>query len=166
MRRRMLSIVRGRGVKTKLLLTAFAVLATGCLSPRNEPQGQNALGGPNCHFWVKLTSSMSTQSSRAGDPVTALVMVHDTMRGGLLQGKVQEADKGTLRFSFDTLSFEGKTYPIRAYLMSVTNSKGRMGRDDQGQRIRMDGDGGGFIAYGDTTSLNEGAEVKFAAWEE
>ncbi|MGA8203277.1 MAG: hypothetical protein WB812_02095 [Woeseiaceae bacterium] len=166
MMRRMCSIARRRGVQATLLLTAVAVLAIGCNARQDGAQAGNALSGPNCHFWAKLTSSMSTQTSKAGDPVTALVMVHDTIRGGLLQGKVEEADDGTLRFSFDTLTFDGKTYAIRAYLMSITNSKGWMGRDDQGQRIRMDGDGGGFIAYGDSTSLDEGAEVKFAAWEE
>lgn len=159
-------MMRGRIRTAKLLLTAVAVLLSGCHPPPGEPPADNALSGPNCHFWAKLTSSMSTQTSKAGDPVTALVMVHDTMRGGLLQGKITEADKGTLRFTFDTLTFDGKTYAIHDYLMSVTNSTGWMGRDDQDRRIRMDGDGGGYIAYGDTTSLHEGAEVKFAAWEE
>lgn len=153
-------------MKTNLLLMAVAVLCVASLSSRDKPQDKIALNGPNCHFWVKLTSSMSTETSKPGDPVTALVMVHDTMQGGLLEGEVEMAEKPVLRFSFHTLTFEGKTYPIRDYMMSITNSKGWMGRDDLGQRIRMDGDGGGFIAYGDTTALNEGAEIKFAAWEE
>ncbi len=152
-------------MKTNLLLVAVAVLCVACLSSRDKPR-EIALDGPNCHFWAKLTSSMSTETSKPGDPVTAVVMVHHTMQGGRLKGEVEMAEKPVLRFSFQTLTSEGKTYRIRDYLMSITNSKGWMGRDDLGQRIRVDGDGGGFIAYGDTTALNEGAEIKFAAWEE
>jgi hypothetical protein len=48
-------------------------------------------------------------------------------------------------------------------LTSVVSSTGMMGPDDFDQRIRIEG--GNIIAYGTTTALNEGAEVRFVGWE-
>jgi len=152
-------------MKTNLILMIIAMLGAACLSSEDGTDTGTTLNGPNSHFWVKLTSSVSTETSKPGDPVRAVVMVHDVMRGGLLEGTVDMAEKAVLRFSFHTLTFEGKTYRLNDYIMSITNSKGRLGHDDLGQRVRIDGDGGGLIAYGYTTALNEGAEIKFTAWE-
>ena len=154
-----------RHMSRKLLLVVIGMLGTACAPAENGADAGITLDGPNSHFWVKLTSPMSTETSKPGDPVTAVVMVHDIMQGALLEGTVDMAEKAVLRFSFHTLTFEGRTYRIHDYLMSITNSKGKLGRDDLGQRIRIDGDGGGFIAYGDMTAVDEGAEIKFSAWE-
>lgn len=151
-------------MKPNLLVILIATLGTAC-SP-SGPDDSVTFDGPNSRFWVKLTSSMSTETSQAGDPVTAVVMVHDVLQGARLEGTVELAEKPVLRFSFHTLTFEGDTYRLQDYLMSVTNSKGRLGHDDRGQRVRIDGDGGGLIAYGHTTALNQGAEIKFVAWAE
>jgi hypothetical protein len=43
------------------------------------------------------------------------------------------------------------------------SSKGNAGQDDLGQRFRMDG--GGIIAYGTASAIDEGAEIRFTAWE-
>jgi len=43
------------------------------------------------------------------------------------------------------------------------SSKGNAGQDDLGQRIRIAG--GGLIAYGITIAVDEGAEIRFVAWE-
>lgn len=153
-----------RGMTSKLFLLLIATLGAASLRAEAVPDRRITFDGSNSHFWVKLTSSMSTETSRPGDPVTAVVMVHDVLQGALLTGSVELAEKSVLRFSFHSLTFEGKTYAIQDYLMSVTNSKGFEGRDDLDQRIRIDGDGGGLIAYGRTTALDEGAEIKFVGW--
>ena len=72
------------------------------------------------------------------------------------------ADRSFLNFSFDTVTFEGKTYPIESKITAIVSSKGNAGQDDLGQRIRVAGD---VIAYGTTTAIDEGAEIYFVAWD-
>jgi hypothetical protein len=159
-------MILSKRMKSKLLLILIASLGAACFPGLSGADDGGTFDGPNSRFWVKLTSSMNTETSRSGDPITAIVMVHDMLQGARLEGTVELADKSVLRFSFHTLKFEGNTYRLQDYLMSITNSKGLLGRDDLDQRVRIDGDGGGLIAYGHTTALNEGAEIKFVAWAE
>jgi hypothetical protein len=153
-----------------------AVLCAACQPDRNAAEGaqnnpggaasQNAgidLSGPSSNFLVKLTSSMSAGSSEAGDPVTGVVIAPVPLRGGRVEGSIDRADRSFLDFSFHTVHFEGKSLPIESEVTSVVSSKGNLGRDDLGQRIRVAG--GGVIAYGTTTAIDEGAEVRFVGWE-
>ena len=59
---------------------------------------------------------------------------------------------------------DGKIYPFKSRVTGVVSSRGNAGQDDLGQRIRLVG--GGIIAYGTTTAINEGAEIYFIAWKE
>jgi hypothetical protein len=120
------------------------------------------LTGSNSNFLVKLTSSMSAESSEPADPVTAVVIAPEPLRGGTVEGTIRRADRGFLSFSFHTLHFEGESYAIESEITSVVNSKGNLGQDDLGQRIRVAG--GDVIAYGTTTAIDEGAEVRFVGW--
>ena len=54
------------------------------------------------------------------------------------------------------------TWPVQSRIVSVTSSKGNEGRDDLDQRIRIEGVG--IIAFGQTTALDEGAEVRMTLW--
>jgi len=44
-------------------------------------------------------------------------------------------DKAEIYFAFETLTLQGKAYPIRADLQAVANSKGLKGVDDEGRAI-------------------------------
>jgi hypothetical protein len=120
------------------------------------------LSGPNSNFLVKLTSSMSAESSEPGDPVTGVVIAPVPLRGGTVEGTIDRADRSFLDFTFHTVHFEGKSLPIESEVTSVVSSKGNLGQDDLGQRIRVAG--GEVIAFGTTTAIDEGAEVRFVGW--
>jgi hypothetical protein len=148
-------------------LACTAACQVGEQSPDSSPADQGtkvAIAGRNSNFLVKLTSSMSAESSKPGDPVTGVVIDPVPMRGGRVEGTIDRADHAFLDFSFHTVRFEDRTYRIESAVTSLVNSKGNAGRDDLDQRIRFAG--GGLIAYGTTTAVDEGAEVRFVAWEE
>lgn len=154
----------------------IALLGTACQADRSgsdETSGTNAqparnggidLSGPNANFLVKLTSSMSAEANEPGDPVTGVVIAPVELRGGRVEGTVERADRSFLEWSFHTLNFDGESYPIESAVTSVVSSKGNMGQDDLGQRIRMVGSS--VIAYGTTTAIDEGAEIRFVAWQD
>lgn len=151
-------------------LIFIAVLCTSCQADPNasteameSPDAEIAITGRNSNFLVKLTSSMSADSNEPGDPVTGVVIDPVPFRGGRLEGTVDRADRSFLDFSFHTLRFEGRTYRLQSVVTSLVNSKGNAGQDDLGQRVRFVG--GGLIAYGTTTAVDEGAEIRFVAWE-
>jgi hypothetical protein len=85
------------------------------------------------------------------------------LRGGRVEGVIERADHCVLVFHFDTLHFGGQTVKFASDLFGIVSSKGNAGQDDLGQRIRLDG--GGVIAYGVTTAIDEGAEIRFVAWQ-
>lgn len=127
------------------------------------PVGRIPLTGPNCSFLVKLTSNLNAGTNKPGDVVTGVVIGPAILRGGRVEGTIARADHGILRFSFQRLKFKDYSYEIVSEVTGVTSSKGVAGQDDLGQRIRMDG--GGIIAYGTTTAIDEGAEIRFVAWD-
>ena len=144
----------------------FALVASfwsSCAFGANAPQGSSPVAAQNSFVWVKLTSSMSSTSSKPGDPVTAVVMgPGEALAGATIEGTVDRAERCTLAFSFHTLKLNGITYPIQSRLISIVNSKGIAGQDDLGQRVGVTAD---MTAYGITTALNEGSEVQFSVWK-
>lgn len=120
------------------------------------------LSGENSGFLVKLTTSMSSETSKPGDTIAGMIIDPRPLRGGSVEGTIERADRSFLNFSFHTVSFEGKTYPIESKVTAIVSSKGNAGQDDLGQRIRIAGD---IIAYGTKTAINEGAEIYFVAWD-
>lgn len=153
----------------------IAVLCTACQVDGKEAaatDGQGDAGresgidlsGPNANFLVKLTSSIDTEANEPGDPVTGVVIGPEPLRGGRVEGNVERADRSFIGFSFHTLHFEGESVPLESEVTSVVSSKGNLGQDDLGQRIRVAG--GEIIAHGTTTAIEEGAEVRFVGWEE
>lgn len=139
------------------VLSSSPVLAQSASAPGAE------LANSNSSFLVKMTSSMSATASKPGDVVTGEVIDPVALRGARVVGTIDRADHDILGFSFHTLTLRGKSYPIQSKLLSITSSKGNEGRDDLNQRIRMEG--AGLIAYGTTTALDEGAEVRVSAWK-
>lgn len=147
--------------KSIAILTFVVVLCTAWQSDGDEPV---SIAGRNSDFLVKLTSSMSAASNQPGDPVTGVVINPVVFRGGRLEGTIDRADRSFLDFSFHTLRFGDRTYRIQSVVTSLVSSKGNAGKDDLAQRVRFVG--GGLIAYGTTTAVDEGAEVRFVAWEQ
>lgn len=154
-------------MKSIMIIIFGALLCTACGQDQQaDPVAAQdiTIAGRNSDFLVKLTTSMSAETSNPGDVITGMVIDPRPLRGGKVEGTIERADRSFLNFSFHSVEFEGKTYPFESKLTAVVSSKGNAGHDDLGQRIRMVG--GGVIAYGTTTAIDEGAEIYFVAWEE
>lgn len=151
-------------MKKSMLILAAALWATGAVAQESgrEKEGAAALADANSSMLVKMTSSMSAATSKVGDPVTGELIDPRELRGAKVEGNVDRADHDILSFSFHTIRIGDKSYPIQSKLVSVTSSRGNEGRDDLDQRIRIEG--AGIIAYGVSTALDEGAEVRITAW--
>jgi len=152
-------------MKKAMIVLAAALCATGALAQENgrEKEGAAALADANSSMLVKMTSSMSAATSKVGDPVTGELIDPRELRGARVEGTVDRADHDILSFSFHTIWIGDKSYPIQSRLVSVTSSHGNEGRDDLDQRVRIEG--AGIIAYGVSTALDEGAEVRITAWK-
>jgi hypothetical protein len=154
-----------QAMKTKTILVLSASLcasaAFGQAAPRPDPA--TVIASQNSSMLIKMTSGEDTRTSKVGDPVTGELIDPSTLRGATVEGKIDRADHDVLAFSFDVLHIDGRTFPIQSKIVSVTSSAGNEGRDDLNQRIRIEG--AGIIAYGVSTALNEGAEVRITAWK-
>ena len=146
-----------------IILTLFVLLYASCAFARGGPGDAPAIAASNSGVLVKMTSGMSSTASKPGDPATGEIIDPVWLRGARLDGKVERADHSILKFSFQTLVVDGKSHPVQTQLTSIVNSKGDEGQDDLGQRIRIEG--GGIIAYGTATTLDEGAEVHLSLWK-
>jgi hypothetical protein len=147
-----------------ILFALVALFGSSFTLGADAPQGGIPIAAQDSFVWAKLTSSMSSTSSKPGDPVTAVVMgPAQALEGATMEGTVDRADQCTLAFSFHTLELDGKTYPIQSRIISIVNSKGVEGQDDLGQRIRMGS--ADITAYGITTALHEGAELHLSVWK-
>lgn len=148
-------------MKTLILL---CVLSLGLLGRAvGATPAPIVLTGRNSSFLVKMTSTMSAATSKPGDRITAVIINPVPLRGGRVEGVVDRADHAILHFRFTALQFAGQTVTFDSELVGVVSSKGNAGQDDLGQRVRLDG--GGIIAYGRTTAIEEGAEIRFVAWQ-
>jgi len=148
-------------MKTAIAVAAF--FAVPVLWGQAGIEKGSLLANQNHNFLVKMTDSMSSRTSHKGDRITAVVIAPVALRGGRVEGTVLLAEASLLRFSFHTLTFGGKTIPIDSQVTAIVSSKGNAGQDDLGQRTRMEG--GTIIAYGLYTTIDEGAEIRFVAWE-
>ncbi|GEM_PF-941794 len=126
--------------------------------------GDIVIAGRNSDFLVKLTTSMSAERNEPGDPVAGVIILPEPLRGGRVSGSLERADRTFLDFAFDTVTYDGQEIAIRSVVTAVVSSKGNLGQDDLGQRIRIVG--GGIVAYGTTTAIDEGAEIRFVAWQD
>jgi hypothetical protein len=150
--------------KTVLILAALLFPACASAQSNRPPQDPEAAISPaNSSMLVKMTSSMSTATSKVGDPVTGVLIDPRPLRGARVEGKITRADNSILNFSFDTIHIDGKTFPIQSRIVSVTSSKGNEGRDDLDNRVRIEGVGS--IAFGTASAIDEGAEIRITAWK-
>jgi hypothetical protein len=87
------------------LKIALAVTASLCGSyalaqsdPRPEPG--SIIATSNSSMLVKMTTSMSTTTSKPGDPIAGEVIDPRELRGAFVQGKVERADHDILARPF------------------------------------------------------------------
>jgi hypothetical protein len=139
----------------RILVVAAAVFLSAALWSQTVPQGTK--------FLVKLSDSLSSKTSRKGDKVGAVVISPVALRGGRLEGAVEEAEGGRLRFSFHTLRFAGKTVPIRTEVTGVVSSKGNAGLDDLEQAVSVER--GTVVVKAPAVAIDEGAEIRLAGEE-
>jgi hypothetical protein len=146
-----------------IMISVGALLYASCVHAQPRPGDRVPLAESNSGVLAKMTSSMTARGSKPGDLVTAEVIDPVPLRGGQMEGTIERADHSVLQFSFHTMRFGGKTYPIESRLQAIASSKGNEGQDDLNQRVRIDG--GAVIAYGVTTALEEGAELRLSVWK-
>jgi hypothetical protein len=139
----------------RTLVVAAAVFFSAALWSQTVPK--------DTKFLVKLGDSLSSKTSRKGDKVGAVVISPERLRGGRLEGVVEEAEGGRLRFSFHTLRFAGKVVPIRTEITGVVSSKGNPGLDDLEQAVRIER--GTVVVKGPVVAIDEGAEIRLAGEE-
>lgn len=146
-----------------IILTALVSLVAAPAIAQSGTTGTSPIAPVNSDALIKMTSGMSTTTSKPGDPFTGEIIDPVSLRGATLKGQIDRADHSILKFSIQSITVGGKTYPVQSRLISIVNSKGIEGKDDMDQRIRIDG--GGIIAYGTASSLDEGAEVNMSIWK-
>ena len=128
------------------VLLAFALLA-GAQAPQPRPLGLNEQ-----IFTVSLLSPISTKNAKESDQIVARVSAPVQFEGAVIEGRVQKVtkaksgDKAEIRFSFQTLTWRGQVYPIRAELTDVSNSKGVKNVDEEGVAVGKSSNKGRIIA--------------------
>lgn len=136
----------------RMRVMAAGVVLAAALWSQTVPAGTS--------FLVKLSDSVSSRTSRKGDPVRAVVISPERLRGGRLVGEVEQAEGNRLRFSFHTLRFKGQETPVRTQITGVVNSKGNADRDDLEQPVSVEG--GTVVVKGPAIAIEEGAEIRLA----
>ncbi len=88
---------------------------------------------------VKLLSPVSTDTSKAGDKLTAQVISPQEFQGDFMEGVVRSSKsagklggKSELSFYFNALHHGSRGLPIQGDIKSVVNSQGKQGIDDEG----------------------------------
>ena len=151
-------------MKTTLIVLGALLFATSAhAQTRRNAQTGPVLAESNSTMLVKMTSDMSSVTSKPGDVITGVLIDPTYERGDRVEGRVLRADHAILNFTFDTLYHGGKKYEMQSRVISITSSHGNDGMDDLDQRIRIEG--AGIITYGTKTEIHEGAEVRITAWK-
>ena len=99
---------------------------------------RTALPAEQMAFTVRLTEPLSAATARRGDPVTARIQSPENFRGDALRGRIMESRSGgnaELDLAFDTLEHQGRTVPISAKVLSLTNSRGQRNVDEDGHSV-------------------------------
>ena len=124
-----------------LIAIATAVFCTVPLLAQNPQPPQPPLGLKDVPMAVKLLSPISTKTSQQGDKFTAQIVAPDQFKDAVVEGhintikKAKKRDKAEISFAFETMTFQGKTYPIQADLKEVANSQGVKDVDEEGRAI-------------------------------
>lgn len=137
----------------------FLVLAAAILAAL--PGGQTV--PKDTRLLVKLNDSLDSRTSRPGQKIRAVVIAPVSLRGGRLEGVLEEVAQARLRFTFHTLRLPAQTVSVRTELTGVVNSKGNPGRDDLDQPVRIEQ--GAMISAGSATAIHEGAELRLVGEE-
>ena len=90
---------------------------------------------------VRLLSPISTKTSQKGDRFSAQVLKPNGFANAVIEGHINSVkraakrDKAEISFAFETITFHGVAYLIRADLKDVANSSGVKNVDEEGRAI-------------------------------
>lgn len=102
---------------------------------------QYGLGLKDVQFEARLLMPISTEASKRGDRFPAQILSPPNFRGGIIEGQITKVSKAKGRkkaeilFQFEKLNIRGRSFPVRADLRDVANSKGVKNVDEEGQVI-------------------------------
>jgi hypothetical protein len=128
-----------------------------CQAQTNSPQAK--LGLKDVPFQVKLLSPIDTRTAQAQNTFTASVDVPSQFNGAIIEGRINHVQrpsrgkgKAEIDFAFETVTFNGGTFPISANLDDIKNSRGVSNVDDEGRafgnsssRKKIGGAAGGAV---------------------
>ena len=112
-------------------------------------------------YLVKLGGPVASAVSRKGDEVTAVVISPEKYLGAKLEGMVDDAapaGPARLSFRFHSLTFRGKTIPVRAVIAGFVNSNGGRDIDEEGRPVRVEA--GKLISGAEALRFDEGSEFR------
>jgi len=120
------------------------IIALACIALVSIPASLFSQTIPQeTNFRVRLVSGISTRNNVKGDKITATVLSPVEFSGGLMEGIIQESKSSgkvnktsTLRFTFTTLTHQGRSIPVRADVIGSYNSKGQQNVDEEGQVVQ------------------------------
>ncbi len=117
-------------------------LSLGVLIHAVPVVGQQAAIDSNTEMLIRLLSPVSTANAK-GDKITAQVIAPEKFQGDFLEGTITASKSsgkvnGTskLNFTFHILHHGDTAIPIRTIIKTVSNSRGKVGVDEEGQVIR------------------------------
>ncbi|MBI2820609.1 MAG: hypothetical protein HYX74_00160 [Acidobacteria bacterium] len=91
---------------------------------------------------MKLLQPLAASTNRKGDRFRTEVVSPADLRGAIIEGEITAAKaagkvsgRSELTFSFDTLTVDSASLPIRADLLEVRNSQGSSQVDEEGHVI-------------------------------
>ncbi len=119
---------------------------------------RRAIEGPT-PFLVKLGEDIASNTSRAGDAVTAVVISPERFLGARLEGAVEQVSpgEGMLRFTFHRLLHRESSYGITTTVTGFVNSIGHRSVDEQGRPVQITD---GVLTSPSDFRLDEGAEFQ------
>jgi OmpA-OmpF porin, OOP family len=128
---RMMIAILKRSARAAAIAAGFA-LAISAIAPAAMPQ--------DVPMSIRLTSTLNVAGAPVGQSVMGEVLSPDSFKGDVIKGKITQAKvskgKATVEFQFEYIHHGGHDYAMMAKIVSVQNSKGQQGVDEQGNPVR------------------------------
>lgn len=134
----------GNGEESMKPLIFISLMVALIGFPGHSAAQNSGLGLSKQIMTVRLLTPISTTTNHPGDTFSATVLSPPAYAGGVIQGRVDfirrpEAGFGKSRpqiqLHFESLSWNGRTFPIQVDLTGVSNSSGVQGVDEEGHVI-------------------------------
>ncbi len=134
-------------MRSRMLFSLLCVAAVLCQISINAQAPSQAIPASldlsqETEFTVELLGPLSTETSHAGDTITAKVLSPDVYNTGFLEGRVKKSvaghgikPKAELSFYFDTLKRGDASMTIDSVIKTYFNSKGLQDADEEGMIV-------------------------------